>query len=99
MDHVKVLEELITKKRCQISDGVFLVCGHEVNLRIFSENDSVKITVGSPSLKVEIHKMGMMTLSKILRPTIESITITKEAYVISIANAPDIEVKRDTSNS
>jgi hypothetical protein len=99
MDYVKVLEELITKKRCQISDGVFLSCGHEVNLRIFNDDGEVKISVGSPSLNVEIHKMGMITLSKMLRPTIESVTITKDAYIISVDNAPDIEVKRDTSNS
>lgn len=99
VNNIGILEELIIKKRCQISDGVFLVCGPEVNLKIFNENDNVKISIGSPSVKIEVHKMGIITLSKLLRPTIESITITKDSYIISIDNAPDIEVKRDNSNS
>lgn len=99
MNHVKIFEDLVLNKKCEIADGVFLSCGNEINIKVFNSNGTVKITIGSPSLSIEIHKMGMIALSRILKPTIESVTITKDSYIISINNAPDIEVKRDTSNS
>ena len=96
-DYVNMLEDLVKNKSAEVSDGVTLKCGEEINLSIFKHEsvDAVVIKFHSPSVRVEISKMGPLNLVNALRPTVESITITKKSYKISVDNAPDVEVSRD----
>jgi hypothetical protein len=97
INYLGMLEDLIKTKSVQVSDGIVLKCADEINLSIFkhASMDAVVIKFHSPSVKVEISKMGPLNLINVLRPTVESITISKRSYKISIDNAPDIEVSRD----
>lgn len=94
-DYVGLLESLIRNKSAEVSDGVTLKCGSEINLTIFAKGDEVVIKFGSPSVRVEVSKMGPLNLVNALRPTVQSITITPTSYKIEVDNAPDVEIKRD----
>lgn len=94
VDYLKLLESLVKDKQAQVSDGVTLKCGSEINLSIFSRDDSVVIKFGPPSVKVEVSKMGAFNLLNTLRPTLQEIVITSKSYKIVVDNAPDMEIKR-----
>ncbi len=96
MDYVSVLEKLIKNRFVEISDGVELKCGEEINISIFSKNDEIVIKFGSPAVQVHVTKMGPMRLLNLVRPTVKSVTITEKSYKISVDNAPDIEVARES---
>lgn len=92
---ISIFEELVKNKTVEVSDGVVMKCGDEINLTIFSKDNEVVIKVGSPAVQVFISKMGPMRLLNAVRPTLESITITDKSYKISVDNAPDMEVSRE----
>lgn len=91
---IDIFTELVTHKVAEISDGVQIKCGDEINLTISEENGNPVIKFGSPAVQVYISKMGPMRLLNAVRPTLQSITITDKSFKISVDNAPDIEVSR-----
>jgi len=95
MKLIDLFEELVKNKTVEVSDGVNIRCGDEINLVVSSHNDEVVIRFGSPAVQVFISKMGPLRLLNAVRPTIESITITDKSFKISVDNAPDMEVKRE----
>lgn len=90
-----MFEKLIKNKSVEVSSGVELRCGSEVNLKIFEEDDNVIIKFGSPAVQVFVTKMGPLKLLNAVRPTVERITITNKSFIIKIDNGPDIEVSRE----
>lgn len=90
-----MLGKLVVDKVADISDGVQIKCGDEINIVIFEENGLPVIKFGSPAVQIYISKMGPMRLLNAVRPTLESITITDKSFKISVDNAPDIEVSRE----
>lgn len=95
MKLIDLFEELVKNKTVEVSDGVNIKCGDEINLVISSENGNPVIKFGSPAVQVYISKMGPMRLLNAVRPTIQSITITDKSFKISVDNAPDMEVARE----
>lgn len=95
MKLIDLFEELVNNKTVEVSDGVNIKCGDEINLVISSENGNPVIKFGSPAVQVYISKMGPMRLLNAVRPTIQSITITDKSFKISVDNAPDMEVARE----
>jgi hypothetical protein len=95
MKLIDLFEELIKNKTVEVSDGVNIKCGDEINLVISSEDGNPVIKFGSPAVQVFITKMGPMRLLNAVRPTIQSITITDKSFKISVDNAPDMEVARE----
>lgn len=95
MKLIDLFEELVKNKTVEVSDGVNIKCGDEINLVISSENGNPVIKFGSPAVQVFITKMGPMRLLNAVRPTIQSITITDKSFKISVDNAPDMEVARE----
>lgn len=95
MKLIDLFEELVNNKTVEVSDGVNIKCGDEINLVISSENGNAVIKFGSPAVQVYISKMGPMRLLNAVRPTIQSITITDKSFKISVDNAPDMEVARE----
>ena len=95
MKPIDLFEQLIKNKTVEVSDGVNIKCGDEINLVICSEDGNPVIKFGSPAVQVFITKMGPMRLLNAVRPTIKSITITDKSFKISVDNAPDIEVSRE----
>ena len=95
MKLIDLFEELVKNKTVEVSDGVNIKCGDEINLVISSENGNAVIKFGSPAVQVYISKMGPMRLLNAVRPTIQSITITDKSFKISVDNAPDMEVARE----
>lgn len=95
MKLIDLFEELVNNKTVEVSDGVNIKCGDEINLVISSENGNPVIKFGSPAVQVFITKMGPMRLLNAVRPTIQSITITDKSFKISVDNAPDMEVARE----
>lgn len=95
MKLIDLFEELVNNKTVEVSDGVNIKCGDEINLVISSENGNPVIKFGSPVVQVFITKMGPMRLLNAVRPTIQSITITDKSFKISVDNAPDMEVARE----
>jgi hypothetical protein len=95
MNLIDLFEQLVKNKTVEVSDGVNVKCGDEINLTISSHNDEVVIKFGSPAVQVFISKMGPLRLLNAVRPTIESITITDKSFKVSVDNAPDMEVKRE----
>lgn len=95
MKLIDLFEELVKNKTVEVSDGVNIKCGDEINLVIFEENGNPVIKFGSPAVQVHISKMGPLRLLNAVRPTIESITITDKSFKISVDNAPDMEVSRE----
>ena len=95
MKLIDLFEELVKNKTVEVSDGVNIKCGDEINLVISSENGNPVIKFGSPAVQVYITKMGPMRLLNAVRPTIQSITITDKSFKISVDNAPDMEVARE----
>lgn len=94
MNYVSMLETLVKERSVEISDGIELKCGEEINISIFEKGDEVVIKFGSPVVQVHVTKMGPVRLLNIVRPTVESVTITERSYKISIDNGPDMEVAR-----
>lgn len=94
MKYLPLFEKLVKEKSVEVSPGILLKCGSEINLRIFEENNSVVIKFQSPVVQVFISKMGPLKLLNVVRPTVEYITITDKAFIIKIDNGPDIEVDR-----
>ncbi len=92
---VSSLEELSKKREFEISPGVELKCGEEINLSIFQRGSNTVIKFGSPAVHVHVSKMGPLNLVNALRPTVEEIVITDKTYKIVLDNAPDIEVNRE----
>jgi hypothetical protein len=95
MKLIDLFEELIKNKTVEVSDGVNIKCGDEINLVISSEDGNPVIKFGSPAVQVFITKMGPMRLLNAVRPTLKSITITDKSFKISVDNAPDMEVARE----
>ena len=93
-NYLQIFETLVKEKSVEISDGVLLKCGEEINLSIFKDGDNVKVKFGSPSVQVFISKLGPAKLLNVVRPTVEHIVITEKSYNISIDNGPDFEVER-----
>jgi hypothetical protein len=91
---IDIFTELVNNKVAELSDGVQIKCGDEINLVISSEGGNPVIKFGSPAVQVFITKMGPMRLLNAVRPTLKSITITDESFKISVDNAPDMEVAR-----
>jgi hypothetical protein len=91
---IDIFTELVNNRVAEVSDGVQIKCGDEINLAISSENGNPIIKFGSPAVQVYITKMGPMRLLNAVRPTLKSITITDQSFKISVDNAPDIEVSR-----
>jgi hypothetical protein len=89
------LEDLSRQRELEVSSGVMLKCGEEINLSIFQRDGNTVIKFGSPAVHVHISKMGPLNLVNALRPTVEEIVITKSSYKIKLDNAPDIEVSRE----
>ena len=94
MNQIAMLEELVKNKTVEVSDGVNLRCGDEINLSILSKNGEVVIKFGSPAVQVFVTKMGLVRLLNAVRPTVESITITDRSFKISLDNVPDIDIAR-----
>ncbi len=99
MNAITIFENLVKNKSVEVRDGFNLKCGYEVNLKIYQEGDDVVIHVQSPSVHAEISKMGPLNLVNFLNPSVEKIIITPTSYRVVLNNLPDIEVKRDISNS
>jgi hypothetical protein len=95
MKLIDLFEELVKNKTVEVSDGVNIKCGDEINLVISSEDGNPVIKFGSPAVQVFITKMGPMRLLNAVRPTLKSITITDKSFKISVDNAPDMEVARE----
>jgi hypothetical protein len=95
MNLIDLFEELVKNKTVEVSDGVNIKCGDEINLVISSEDGNPVIKFGSPAVQVFITKMGPMRLLNAVRPTLKSITITDKSFKISVDNAPDMEVARE----
>jgi hypothetical protein len=95
MNLIDLFEELVKNKTVEVSDGVNIKCGDEINLVISSEDGDPVIKFGSPAVQVFITKMGPMRLLNVVRPTLKSITITDKSFKISVDNAPDMEVARE----
>jgi hypothetical protein len=95
MNLIDLFEELVKNKTVEVSDGVNIKCGDEINLVISSEDGNPVIRFGSPAVQVFITKMGPMRLLNAVRPTLKSITITDKSFKISVDNAPDMEVARE----
>lgn len=96
MDYVSLLETLVKDRSVEIADGIQLKCGEEINVSIFAKDDEVVIKFGSPAVQVHVTRMGPLRLLNIVRPTVKSLTIAKKSYRISVDNAPDIEVARES---
>jgi len=96
MDYVSILEKLIKDRSVEISDGVQLKCGEEINVSIFAKGDEVVMKFGSPAVQIYVTRMGVLRLLNIIRPTLEFLTISKKSYKISVDNGPDIEVARES---
>lgn len=92
---IDIFTKLVVDKVADISDGVQIKCGDEINLVISEENGNPVIKFGSPAVQVYISKMGPMRLLNAVRPTLQSITVTDNSFKISVDNAPDIEVSRE----
>jgi hypothetical protein len=95
MKLIDLFEQLVKNKTVEVSDGVNIKCGDEINLVISEEDGNPVIKFGSPAVQVYITKMGPMRLLNAVRPTIQSITITDKSFKISVDNAPDMEVARE----
>ena len=95
MKLIDLFEELVKNKTVEVSDGVNIKCGDEINLVISSEDGNPVLKFGSPAVQVFITKMGPMRLLNAVRPTLKSITITDKSFKISVDNAPDMEVARE----
>jgi hypothetical protein len=95
MKLIDLFEQLVKNKTVEVSDGVNIKCGDEINLVISEEDGNPVIKFGSPAVQVYITKMGPMRLLNAVRPTIQSITITHKSFKIGVDNAPDIEVSRE----
>jgi len=91
---MKLLEELIVNKSAEITDGVELRVGDEVNISIFAREGNMVVKFHSPSVHIFITKFGPLKLANRLRPTVEEIEITPESYIVRIDNGPDMSFER-----
>ncbi len=89
-------EKLVKDKASEVSPGVELRCGSEINLRIFEEDGNVVVKFGSPAVHVFITKLGPLQLLNAVRPTVNKIIITEKSFIIRLDNSPDIEVSRES---
>lgn len=94
MNYINLFEQLVKNREVEVSDGVTLKCGEEINLSILKDKGNVVIKFGSPAVQVHVSKMGPINLINVIRPTVESITITEKSFKISVDNAPDMEISR-----
>jgi len=94
MDYLKLLEELLEKKRLEVSDGAAISCAETINLSISRvQSGQIIITFGSPYPYLLISKLGPISITEIKRK-VNSISINKDSYTLSIDDFPDITRSR-----
>lgn len=91
---IEMFEELIRSKRLEVSDGVILTCGEAINPTIrLGQSDNIEVIFSSPYPYLLISKLGPVPIHEIKRK-VNSVSINKDSYTISIDDFPDITKSR-----
>lgn len=97
MNYLELLEELLENKRLEVAEGSAVSCAETINLSISRvAAGQTLITFSSPYPYLLISKLGPVRISEIKRK-VNSISINKESYTLSIDDFPDITKSRTDS--
>lgn len=92
---IGLLEQLLKNKQVEVQDGVSICCDKQlIHLDIYLKNDNIVIEFTAPFTYILITKLGPKRLLNIVRPRIESITITPKSYILKLSTFGDYEVER-----
>lgn len=92
---LSLLEKLLKDKQVEIQDGVLICCEQQlIHLDIYLKNDNIVIEFAAPFTYLLVKKIGVKRLLNLVKPRIESITITPKSYIIKLSTIGDYEIER-----
>lgn len=93
-DVLAKFEELIQEGKTEVSDGVWLLSGEQVSIRIYKERESTIVEFLAPFPYIHITKLGLMRLANMVKPRIQKVIIGPKTIKLEVDGLPDFEIER-----
>jgi hypothetical protein len=93
---IELLEKLLKDKKAEIQTGVFLCCDKGLIKPTVSLNNdnNVVIEFEAPFTYLHVEKLGPKRLLNLIKPRIESVTITPKSFNVKLSSLGIWEFER-----
>lgn len=92
---ISSLEALLKDGKLEVQDGVFIVCEKKiVHLDMYLKGENIVIEFAAPFTYLLVTKLSVKRLLNVVKPRIESLTITPKSYIIKLSTLGEWEVER-----
>lgn len=86
--------KLLTEKKLEVAEGVFLHCSDEINMKVYEKDGNVIIEFSAPFAYVHVESFGPKRLLNLVKPRVEYVKLTPKSRVIKLSSLPEIEVEK-----
>ena len=92
---IGLLEQLLKNKEVEVQEGVSICCEKQIiHLDIYLKDGNVVVEFAAPFTYVLITKLGPKRLLNLVKPRVESVTITPKSYILKLSTFGNYEVER-----
>lgn len=84
---IETIETLLKEQKVEIQEGVFLCCDKQlIHLDILLRDGNIVVEFASPFTYLHVEKLGIKKLMNVIRPRVESVTITDKSYDVKLSS-------------
>ena len=92
---LETLETLLKDRKVEVQEGVFVCCDKQlIHLDMYLKNGSVVIEFAAPFTYLHVEKLGPKKLLNLVKPRVESLTITPTSYLVKLSSLGEWEFER-----
>lgn len=92
---IETLETLLKEQKVEVQEGVFLCCDKQlIHLDIVLRDGNIVVEFNAPFTYLLVTKLGVKQLLNIVKPRVESVTITPKSFIIKLSTLGSWEIER-----